>query len=296
MYRYRIYSAPNRIEPQIACSGFQRAKITSAIASQPRSPKPLFVHVPPEYSMTKYSPPSPQIAPPMTGREVFVRRYVDARRVRRRRHFAHRAQVQSAARAVDVPCEVTSTARSRSRSGSRRKTARRPSPAMSFKSGIFSRNALAVVATEICPTPPASFESDPPKKLPNAHAERRQRKARDVLIRAQARSSGRCKSVRPARRAENGMQRIESMNPTTGSGFAAAFSYRNAARPAPRCRPCTSCPARPRFRLPDFSVRISPVCAEENADALSDGLLDKDDNRVHVVDSSFLPWLRSLTL
>ena len=39
---------------------------TAATASQPRSPKPLLVQVPPEYSITKYRPPSPQIAPPMT--------------------------------------------------------------------------------------------------------------------------------------------------------------------------------------------------------------------------------------
>ena len=52
------------MEPQIALTGFHSAKITSAMASQPLSPNPLLVQVPPEYSMTKYSPPSPLIPPP----------------------------------------------------------------------------------------------------------------------------------------------------------------------------------------------------------------------------------------
>ena len=43
---------------------FHRAKITRAIASQPLSPNPLLVQVPPEYSITKYNPPRPLIPPP----------------------------------------------------------------------------------------------------------------------------------------------------------------------------------------------------------------------------------------
>ena len=66
MYRYSMYSAPKSSEPHTAFSGRQRAKMTSAMASQPRSPKPLLVQVPPEYSMTKYNPPRPAMAPPMT--------------------------------------------------------------------------------------------------------------------------------------------------------------------------------------------------------------------------------------
>lgn len=53
------------MEPQMAFNGFHREKITRATASQPRSPNPLFVHVPPEYSITKYSPPRPLIPQPM---------------------------------------------------------------------------------------------------------------------------------------------------------------------------------------------------------------------------------------
>ena len=37
---------------------------------------------------------------------------------------------------------------------------------MSHRSGIGWRNAPAVAATEIWPTPPESFDSDPPKKFP----------------------------------------------------------------------------------------------------------------------------------
>ena len=37
---------------------------------------------------------------------------------------------------------------------------------MPDRNGSFFRNALAVTAVEIWPTPPASLESDPPKKLP----------------------------------------------------------------------------------------------------------------------------------
>ena len=37
---------------------------------------------------------------------------------------------------------------------------------MSLSSGSFSRKALAVAAVEIWPTPPASLDMEPPKKLP----------------------------------------------------------------------------------------------------------------------------------
>ena len=42
-----MYRPPNRIEPRMLYLGFHSAKMTSAMASQPRSPKPPFVQVPP---------------------------------------------------------------------------------------------------------------------------------------------------------------------------------------------------------------------------------------------------------
>ena len=57
----------------MALTGFHRAKITRAIASQPLSPNPLLVQVPPEYSITKYNPPRPLMPPPRQ-----VARYLQA--------------------------------------------------------------------------------------------------------------------------------------------------------------------------------------------------------------------------
>ena len=47
--------------------------MTSATASQPRSPKPSFAQVPPKYSMTKQRPPSPASAAPSTVETYFTR-------------------------------------------------------------------------------------------------------------------------------------------------------------------------------------------------------------------------------
>ena len=44
--RYRIYKPPKRMEDITPTSGFQIVKITSAMASQPRSPKASFDQMP----------------------------------------------------------------------------------------------------------------------------------------------------------------------------------------------------------------------------------------------------------
>ena len=44
--RYRMYSPPNRMDEGMLTLGRQMVKMTSAMASQPRSPKALFDQTP----------------------------------------------------------------------------------------------------------------------------------------------------------------------------------------------------------------------------------------------------------
>lgn len=74
--------------------GRQSAKITRAMASQPRSPNPAVGPYPAGIIHHKIQPAQPGDCAADTGCQIFIARHIDARRIGGSRVFAHRAQIQ----------------------------------------------------------------------------------------------------------------------------------------------------------------------------------------------------------